>query len=95
MIVYRATVEGVTSVDVAMKVVPAADGEDPICAKVGDGIIVNVPGAANGDDVGEVLRAFGRVIGIAGAVRIVIEVDAASPPLSPTEDTSRGRRKEE
>jgi hypothetical protein len=30
MIVYRATVEGVTSVDVSMKVVPAADGEDPI-----------------------------------------------------------------
>jgi hypothetical protein len=72
-IVYRATVEGVSGVDVTLKVKPASDGEEPITKTALDQIAVNVPGAANAEDVGETLRAFGALIGIEGAVRITIE----------------------
>jgi hypothetical protein len=74
-IVYRATVEGVSTVDVSLHMVPADDGEEPILPVGSDGrIIVNVPGAANAEDVGAILRAFGAAIGIAGSVRVTIEV---------------------
>ena len=73
-IVYRATVEGVSSVDVRLSVLPATDGETPIECR-GDDIGVNIPGAANAEDVGAVQRAFGALIGIRGAVRITIEPD--------------------
>ena len=73
-IVYRATVEGVSSVDVRLSVLPAADGETPIECREDD-IEVNIPGAANAEDVGAVQRAFGALIGIKGAVRITIEPD--------------------
>jgi hypothetical protein len=72
VIFYRATVEGVSSVDVRLNVLPAADGEPPIECH-GDDIAVNVPGAANAEDVGDILRAFGALIGIKGGVRIIIE----------------------
>jgi hypothetical protein len=73
-IVYRATVEEVSQVDIALKVLPSSDGEEPITPRDGfDRIRVNVPGAANAGDVGAVLRAYGAVIGIDGAVRITIE----------------------
>ena len=84
MIVYRATVEGVSSVDVRLSVVPAADGETPIECREDD-IEVNIPGAANAEDVGSVQRAFGALIGIKGAVRITIE-----PILLPTKCTRCG-----
>ena len=75
-IVYRATVEEVSQVDIAFKVIAAADGEEPITPVDGfNRIRVNVPGAANAEDVGEVLRAFGALIGLEGAVRLTIEPD--------------------
>jgi hypothetical protein len=75
-IVYRATVEGVSSVDVTIEAIPASDGEEPIVRGQIDGqLLVNVPGAANAEDVGETLRAFGALVGLRGAVRITIEPD--------------------
>ena len=72
-IVYRATVEAVSQVDVTLAIKPAADGEDPITVARGDNsVAVNVPGAANAEDVGDILRAFGAIIGINGAARITI-----------------------
>jgi len=73
IIVYRATVEGVSSVDITLDVKPANDGEEPFVRTANDKLLVNVPGAANAEDVGDVLRAFGALIGIHGAVRITIE----------------------
>jgi hypothetical protein len=78
-IVYRATVEAVSSVDVRLNVAPAADGERPI-EECGSGIAVNIPGAANAEDVGGVQRAFGALIGTRGAVRITIEPDEDGAP---------------
>jgi hypothetical protein len=76
VITYRATVDSVSSVDMHLKVIPAGDGEEPIEPTDGFGrICVNVPGATNAEDVGAVLRAFGALIGICGAVRITIEPD--------------------
>lgn len=73
-IIYRATVAGVSSLDVTLVIEPAHDGEAPIVMSTGkDAVIVNVPGAANAEDVGDVLRAFGALIEIRGAVRITIE----------------------
>jgi hypothetical protein len=72
-IVYRGTVEGVSSVDVVIDVKPAKDGEDPITRNGFDQLVVNIPGAANAEDVGDVQRAFGALIGLKGAVRITIE----------------------
>jgi hypothetical protein len=73
MIVYRATVEAVSGVDVTLKVVPAKDGEEPIEPTDGFGNIrVNVPGAANAENVGAVLRAFGALMSVEGAVKIAI-----------------------
>jgi hypothetical protein len=74
-IVYRATVEGVSCVDVTLAIKPAKDGEEPLTKHGDDAWAVNVPGAANAEDVGELLRAFGSLIGIDGAVRITIEPD--------------------
>ena len=80
MIVYRATVEAVSSTDITLEVMSAKDGEEPITPRDGfDHIHVNVPGAAIGDDVGPVLRAFGALIGIKGAVKITIEPDIGRP----------------
>ena len=73
-IVYMATVEGVSSVDVTLSVLPASVGEEPITRSAdGEDIVVNIPGAANAEDVGEVQRAFGALIGRKGAVRVTIE----------------------
>jgi hypothetical protein len=81
-IVYRATVEGVSSVDVTLSLLPASDGEEPIVKGVLDGqLLVNVPGAANAEEVGDTLRAFGSLIELRGAVRITIEPDPT--PLRP------------
>lgn len=73
-IVYRATVEGVSSVDIRLAMIPASDGENPI-EPHGEEIEVNIPGASNAEDVGAVQRAFGSLIGVKGAVRITIEPD--------------------
>jgi hypothetical protein len=79
-IVYEATVECVSSVDITLNVTPAPDGEEPILRTAdGEGLLVNIPGATNAEDVGEVQRAFGALIGLRGAVRITIE---AMPPAS-------------
>lgn len=72
-IVYRATVEGVSSVDVTLDVHPHADGEEAFERTALGKLAVNVPGAANAEDVGDVLRAFGALIGVHGAVRITVE----------------------
>lgn len=81
MIIYRATVAAVSSTDVTLEVEPAKDGEEPITPRDGfDHIHVNVPGAANGEDIGAVLRAFGALIGIKGAVRITIEPAGKDDP---------------
>ena len=73
MIRYRATVVTVSQVDVTLKLIPASDGEEPL-TKTGDDIFaVNVPGASNAEDVGAILRAFGSLIDIEGAVRVTIE----------------------
>jgi hypothetical protein len=73
VIVYRATVEGVSSVDITLAVAPAGDGEEPFVRTSSDRLLVNVPGAANAEDVGDILRTFGALIGINGAVRITVE----------------------
>ena len=81
-IVYRATVEGVSSVDIVLSPLPANDGEEPITKGTLDGqICVNVPGAANAEEVGETLRAFGSLIELRGAVRIIIEPDPTPSSL--------------
>lgn len=73
-IVYKATVKGVSSVDVTLELLPAGDGETPIEPVDGFGRIrVNVPGASNAEAVGDVLRAFGALIEVEGAVRVTIE----------------------
>jgi len=73
-IVYRATVEAVSSVDVTLELLSAHDGETPIEPVDGFGNVrVNIPGAANADDVGDVQRAFGALIGIKGAIKVTIE----------------------
>jgi hypothetical protein len=74
-IVYRATVDGVSCVDVVLDIIPDKDGEDPVIRTTMGNFAINVPGAANGDDVGDVLRAFGALIGIKGAIKITIEPD--------------------
>jgi hypothetical protein len=79
-IVYRATVQGVSCVDVTIEIKPAEDGEEPL-TKSGDGWAVNVPGATNAEDVGDLLRAFGALIGVEGAVRVTIE-PVRQPPES-------------
>lgn len=73
-IVYRATVKGVSTVDVTLELLPAGDGETPIEPVDGFGRIrVNVPGASNAEAVGAVLRAFGALIEIEGGVLVTIE----------------------
>lgn len=74
-IVYRATVRGVSTVDVRLKVAPAHDGEEPFTIDDHEDVLVNIPGAANAEDVEAVQRAFGAIFGIEGAVRITVEVD--------------------
>ncbi len=71
-IVYLATVRAVSPVDITLEVIPASDGEEPI-VRDDDKLRVNVPGAANAEDVGDVLRAFGSIIEVSGAARITIE----------------------
>jgi hypothetical protein len=79
-IVYRATVEEVSGTDVTLKVLPAKDGEEPIRPTDNFGSTrINVPGAACAEDVGPLLRAFGALIGLEGAVRITVEPDSLDP----------------
>jgi hypothetical protein len=51
-------------------------------------IRVNVPGAANAEDVGTVLRAFGALMSVEGAVRITIEPipQSAGDDVDPKDD---------
>lgn len=73
-IVYKATVKGVSYVDVTLELLPAGDGETPIEPVDGFGRIrVNVPGASNAEAVGDVLRAFGALIEVEGGVKVTIE----------------------
>ena len=73
-IVYKATVKGVSSVDVTLELLPAGDGETPIEPVDGFGCIrVNVPGASNAEAVGDILRAFGALIEVDGGVKVTIE----------------------
>jgi hypothetical protein len=73
-IVYKATVKGVSCVDVTLELLPAGDGETPIEPVDGFGRIrVNVPGASNAEAVGDILRAFGALIEVEGGVKVTIE----------------------
>ena len=74
LITYRATVKAVSSVEVTLKLIPASDGEDPIEPTDGFGHIhVNVPGASNAEEVGDVLRVFGALIEVEGGITVTIE----------------------
>jgi hypothetical protein len=72
---YRATVESVSTVDVGLRLIPAPDGETPFVIGGDERLLVNVPGAACGEKSEHVIRDFGRLFGIDGAVLITIEPD--------------------
>jgi hypothetical protein len=73
-IVYRATVKGVSSVDITLELMPAVDGEPPIEPTDGFGHVrVNVPDASNAEPVGDILRTFGALIEVEGRVKMTIE----------------------
>jgi hypothetical protein len=79
-IVYRATVEAVSGVDITLKILPAEDGEVPFEPTDGFGNTrVNIPGATCAIDVGPILRKFGSLLCLEGAVRITIEADEPAP----------------
>lgn len=80
MIVYRATVRGVTTVDITLDVIPAPEDDEQAFGLESDELRVNVPGATNAHDVGALLRAFGALIEVHGAVRITIEPDPDGAP---------------